>query len=251
MVKSSASCLKLVAPVTSMTASCVSTTNVRACARPLLTAKSPAAQLMVTCLSPKSLVRITLPTFSPMASRMNLLMVPCSTRIFTSPLDEPSSAATELPVAESRASPLISPTLARTDSIFGNSCLILKCRAASAARACMGVACPSSWMVEESVPPAMPKLSGSSVSRASCSLTCVTRWLIGRSAVWTMRSPVNFTSASMAFQRSVRKGSTGSTLSAGWRTVLLSPGSALGSARLALLALESAPMIGARSANSN
>lgn len=93
-----------------------------------------------------------------------------------------------------------------------------------------------------SVPPATPKFSGSSVSTASRSLMWVTRWSIGRSVVRTMRSPVNFTSASMAFQRSVRNGSTGSTLSAGWRT---------GSSRRCLLALESAPMIGARSANSN
>lgn len=242
MVKSSDSCLKLVAPVTSITASCVSTTKVRACARPSLTAKSPAAQLMLTCLSPNSLVRITLPTFRPIASRMNLLTVPCSTRIFSSPLDAPSSAATELPVADSRASPLISPMLACIDSMFGNSCRILKCRAASAALACIGADWPSSRRLEVSVPPATPKFSGSSVSTASCSLMWVTRWSIGRSAVRTMRSPVNFTSASMAFQRSVRNGSTGSTLSAGWRT---------GASRRCLLALESAPMIGARSANNN
>ncbi len=146
-----------------MIASSVSTTKTWVCITPLLTLKSAARQLSCTCLSPNSLVTMMLPTFRPISSSSILLIVPSLTSALTSPFDEPSRAATEVPVADSWASPLIWPTVACIFSMVGNSCLIWIWRALTLAVAAMVLPLaplPSRRMVERSVPPATPKSSG-------------------------------------------------------------------------------------------
>ncbi|MNT25442.1 hypothetical protein D3C72_1609610 [compost metagenome] len=164
--------------------------------------------------------------------------MPFSTSIRASPLDEPISAATELPVADSLALPLSSPMLARIRSTVGNSCLSFMRRAFMSTIAPIGSRLPSSRTVDTRLPPATPKLSGSSSSTPSCSLRWVTRSVIGSSASRMMRLPVKCTSASISSQRSVRNGATGSTLVAGCVTGLSLAGRP---------GLASAPISGARS----
>ena len=166
--------------------------------------------------------------------------MPSVTKVFTSPLAVAASAAGELPVADNAASPLTSPSAVCITGKVGNNCLSFRCRACSENRPLSGTPLPSRWMFDASVPPATPKFSGLSVSTPSCITRWVDRSVIGRLAVLTMRRPVNRTSASIFFQRSVRNVSTGNALFAGCATA---------APRRALLAFVSAPMSGARSEN--
>ncbi|MNJ54911.1 hypothetical protein D3C77_503730 [compost metagenome] len=169
-------------------------------------------------------------------------MAPSLISIFSSPLDVASSLATELPRPLRSASPLSCPKLVFIGSKVGNNCLSLKPRALSFARPCNGTVRPSRRICASSLPPATPKRSGSRRSTPSSSTKWLERSVNGRSSLCTMRLPLNVTSASMVRQRSVRNSSTGNTLPAG---CLLAPPRAFCSA------LESAPISGARSLNSN
>src|SRR5450830_1757903 len=227
-------------------ASSVSTRNTRVCITPLVTAKSVAMQLRATGLSPISLVRTMLPTFRPISSSSSLLTEPWLIRVFSSPLEWASRVETELPTAESWASPSIWPTVACIFSMVGNSCLICRWRAVTLAVALMALTpsapLPSRRMLDTMVPPARLKLRGSRVSTPAFMTIWVLTLLIGSCLSRTIWSAVNLTSASTFFQRSVRKVSTGKTLPEGWT------GS---TPRAALLALESAPTTGLRSARRN
>ena len=76
MTNANCSCARLIWPVILKEAASLSIKKLRACIKPLVTAKSLAMQFNFTCLSPVSLVRMTLPIFKPASSSNNLLLVP-------------------------------------------------------------------------------------------------------------------------------------------------------------------------------